>query len=325
MSGKKTYVDVDYPNEHVGIRKNLGKRLFEVLRSPTAIAILLSLLGASSVPWWGQPLSGELRPLLLSAGVPEGVVDMVIGAAGIGAPLLAILLLVALFVMVYRGLDEDVLLAQRQEVALNRLAMLTWMVRRTIEADDKMDDIARSSEAFSGFLSRVASAAERIFSVLVRRGRIGVAIRVLTQDERNNDIFPTVARAGNLSDRRELTSEPLVASSGVIEIASSRGESSDAVFYINDARAAFDAGVLSRDFNSENEPYASEVLSMAFTRINILDPGDDGRDHDELIGIFYVTSDVEGAFDGIITSYMVVMADLLSLFLERIAVYGSDV
>lgn len=324
MGRRRTFVEVDYPSESAGLRPSIGRRVLEVVRSPTVVTVLLTFLFSSSAPWWGQPVADTLRPLLLLTGMGEQAADMVMRALGAMMLVIATFLLIAFVALVYKGLDEDVLAAQRREIALNRLAMLAWTVRSAIEVDDRLADIAHSTEAYRGFLSKVAAEAERVFSVLVKEGRVGIAIRLLTQDDSGASSFPTFARAGNLSAKRDLESTPLTVQSGVIEIATSGEESSDAVFFINNARGAFDSGVLSRDFNSENEPYASEVLSMAFTRINLSERGLDGRDHDELVGIFYVTSDAKNAFDGIITSYMVLIADMLSLFLKRADAYLVD-
>ena len=324
MPKRKAYVDVDYPSESAGLRPSIRRRVLEVVKSPTVITILLTFLFSSSVPWWGQPVAAALKPLLVFVGMKDELADVVVQVLGALVLLGGVFLLIAFVALVYKGLDKEVLVAQKREIALNRLVMLAWTIRSAIEVDDRFDDIALSTEAYKGFLSKVAAEAERIFSVLVEGGKVGVAIRVLTQDDNGNDIFPTFARAGNLSAKRDMESEPLTPQSGVIEIATSPEESSDAVFIINDARGAFDAGVLSHDSNSRNEPYASEVLSMAFTRINMSERGSDGRDHDKLIGIFYVTSDVKNAFDGIITSYMVLIADMLSLFLTRADAYLED-
>lgn len=315
---------MDYPNEHFeGVRQGRTARLFKRLKSPTVVSIVLSVI-FSGVPWWIQPLMERLSSALVGAGLSESLANTCGEAAGVFLIAVALVLLVVFIVLVHRGLDEDALMAQRHQIAQSRFASLLWRARIDLEVDERLDSIAYSPEELKDLLSTIASEAESIFSALVENGRIGIAIRILTQDEAGRDLFPTFARAGNLSAKRDLTSVPLDGESGVIRIASEGGESCDAVFIFNDAKKAFESGLLSSDFNSTHEPYASEVLSLAFTRINEPVYQDDERIHDKLIGIFYVMDNQKNAFDSIITNYMVMVAEVLSLLLDRASEYGTE-
>lgn len=322
--GQETQFYVDYPNEHFeGVKQGRAARLLKRLKSPTVISIVLSVI-FSGVPWWIQPLMESLESALVEAGISESLANTCSDVLGAFLIAVALVLLVVFIVFVHRGLDEDALMAQRHQIAQSRFASLLWRVRKDLEVDERLDSIAYSPEELKDLLSTIASEAEGIFSALVESGRIGIAIRVLTQDEAGKDLFPTFARAGNLSAKRDLTSVPLDGESGVIRIASEGGESCDAVFIFNDAKKAFESGLLSPDFNSTHEPYASEVLSLAFTRINESVYQDDERVHDKLIGIFYVTANQKNAFDSIITNYMVMVAEVLSLLLDRVSEYGME-
>lgn len=71
-------------------------------------------------------------------------------------------------------------------------------------------------------------------------------------------------------------------------------------------------------------PDAGEIKSMSFARINLTNAAEDGTGNDELIGLLYVTNCEQSAFNGSLTNLIVIVCELLSLILERIAICRVD-
>lgn len=310
MAKRVTDVSIDYPSSHVIHKPSVLAIVKKRVSSGVFISIAVTFIFTSSSPWWMLPATDGIL-----AGLSESFRD----AAAVALLIVAIVALLLLFVLVYLGIDEENVLAQKQQTAESEIVQLMFKIRNSLQDEQSLDDLVCNEGAYRNYFTMLACQIEKVCEPLVKRGKVGVALRVLSETDAGRTVYTTVARAGALSERRELHTEDLAESSGLLELLTKAGQPSEAVFSFNDAKGAYDAGIIHHDFNSSHEPYASEIASMTVARVNLANKNEQGRPFDELIGILYITSNDKGAFDGSLTNIVVTVSELLSLVLERVA------